>query len=548
MPDRKRLAWFILARLVVVALVLASISLLQAGEPDAVSLGDAGGFSKLVAVTCLFSLVSLVALRLTDRINVTLAYLQIIWDILFITVLILLTGGIASSYPFLYLLAIISAGFLLARREALYTACLCGIMYGAIVDLQFYGRLAGLGLSPVPAQQMGARHLLVTIFINVLAFTLTALLTGILAERARKSESALQEREIDYAELERLNSTIVSNLESGLLTVNIQGRIRVFNSYAEELTGVSQKEAYDRPLTEVIPAFLPYEGLASRFQREEIEHVTRDGERKIFGFKSVPFTDKEGTRLGVIIDFQDLTRLKMMESELKRADRLAAIGGMAARLAHEIRNPLASISGSVQLIAQGEGVAEQDRKLLEIVLRETDRLNGLIGEFLSYARPTAPVLVQLKLSDLVNSLLALLQGDARFADVLVRKGIPPSLKVAGDPGQLEQVLWNLLVNAAEAMPAGGTIDISACGPLPYPEFAMEQANRITVRDSGSGMTEDERRLIFEPFFTTKTGGTGLGLATVYRIIEAHGGRILVESAKGEGTSFTVLLPVVPAVG
>lgn len=543
MPDRKRLAWFILARLVVVGLVLASISLLQVGEPDFV--GYPGGFRRLITATCLFSLVSLAALRLLARINTTLAYLQIIWDLLFITVLILLTGGISSSYPFLYLLVIISAGFLLARREAFYTACLCGILYGAIVDLQFYGRLAQFGLSPVPAQQLGARQLLVTIFINVLAFTLTAVLTGILAERARRSESALQEREIDYAELEHLNSTIVSNLESGLLTVNIQGRIRVFNSYAAKLTGVSQEEAYDRPLTEVIPAFLPYMGLSNRFQREEIEYLTRAGERKIFGFKSVPFTDNEGNRLGVIIDFQDLTRLKEMESELKRADRLAAIGGMAARLAHEIRNPLASISGSVQLIAQGEEVAEQDRTLLEIVLRETDRLNGLISEFLSYARPTAPVAVPLNLADLVTSLMALLSMDQRFAGVEVRKGIPADMMVTADPGQLEQVLWNLLVNAAEAMDGSGYIDISACGSLPYPELGLSRATRITVRDSGSGMTEEERRLIFEPFFTTKSGGTGLGLATVYRIIEAHGGRILVESSKGEGTSFTILLPELP---
>ncbi|TWJ18751.1 two-component system sensor histidine kinase NtrB [Geobacter argillaceus] len=546
MPDRKRLVWFILARLVVVGVVLASISLLQVGEPDFANVGEPGGFRRLITATCLFSLVSLAVLRLTATITTTLAYLQIIWDLLFITVLILLTGGAVSSYPFLYLLVIICAGFLLARREALYTACLCGILYGAIVDLQFYGRLAQFGLSPVPAQQLGARQLLATIFINVLAFTLTAVLTGILAERARQSESALQEREIDYAELEHLNSTIVSNLESGLLTVNIHGRIRVFNGYAAKLTGVSQEEAYDRPLAEVIPAFLPYMGLTNRFQREEIEHLTRDGERKIFGFKSVPFTDNEGNRLGVIIDFQDLTRLKEMESELKRADRLAAIGGMAARLAHEIRNPLASISGSVQLIAQGEEVAEQDRKLLAIVLRETDRLNGLISDFLSYARPTAPAVVPLNLVDLVTNLMALLTMDQRFAGVEVRKGIPADMTVTADPGQLEQVLWNLLVNAAEAMDGRGYIDISACGSLPYPELAMARATRITVRDSGSGMTEEERRLIFEPFFTTKSGGTGLGLATVYRIIEAHGGRILVESSKGEGTSFTILLPELPA--
>jgi len=544
MDEKKRLTWFILLRLVVVSLFLASTTILNVKEPEIV-VGEAiPVLTRLIVSTYLFSILSLLALKFTDRFNLTLTYLQIAWDLFLVTVLILLTGGVSSPFSFLYILAIINASVLLSRREAFYTASLCGILYGAIVDLQYFGRLTDIGLSQVAALQYGASHILYTIFINISAFYMTAFLTGYLAERARRSESALKEKVIDYEELERLNSTIVTNLDSGLMTINNSGKIRAFNRYAEELTGVSQRDAYDRPVTDLIPGFSAFGDDIFNLQRQEVEYETPDGNRMIFGFKSVPFTDMEGNRLGAIIDFQDLTVLKRMEERLKKADRLAAIGELSARIAHEIRNPLASVSGSVQLIAQGGGIAAGDKKLLDIVQRETERLNGLITDFLAYARPKRPVKVTVNLKGFMGNLIALLVTDPRFERVKILDDCPDDLSVEVDRDQFQQVFWNLLMNAAEAMPAGGTVSIKAADVHKRQHLKGPGSEvRIDVTDNGAGMAPEDVNRVFEPFFTTKTGGTGLGLATVYRIIEAHDGLIAVDSSIGKGTTFTIYLPV-----
>lgn len=543
MDEKKRLTWFILLRLVVVSLFLASTTILNVKEPEIVVNDALPVLTRLIVSTYIFSILSLLALKFTDRFNLTLTYLQIVWDLLLVTVLILLTGGVNSLFSFLYILAIINASVLLSRREAFYTASLCGILYGAIVDLQYFGRLTPIGLSQVAALQYGASHILYTIFINISAFYLTAFLTGYLAERARRSESALKEKVIDYEELERLNSTIVTNLDSGLMTINNSGKIRAFNRYAEELTGVSQRDAYDRPVTDLIPGFGAFDDIFN-LQRQEVEYETPTGNRMIFGFKSVPFTDMEGNRLGAIIDFQDLTVLKRMEERLKKADRLAAIGELSARIAHEIRNPLASVSGSVQLIAQGGGIAAGDKKLLDIVQRETERLNVLITDFLAYARPRRPVKVMMNLKGFIGNLAALLVTDPRFERVQILNDFPDDLSVEVDRDQFQQVFWNLLMNAAEAMPAGGTVSIKAAAAHKRQHLKGSGGEvRINVTDNGAGMAPEDVNRIFEPFFTTKTGGTGLGLATVYRIIEAHDGMIGVDSSIGKGTTFTIYLPM-----
>lgn len=544
MDDKKRLTWFILLRLVVVSLFLASTTILNVKEPEIVVNEALPVLTRLIVSTYLFSILSLLTLRLTDRFNLTLTYLQIVWDLLLVTTLILLTGGVNSPFSFLYILAIINASVLLSRREAFYTASLCGILYGAIVDLQYFGRLTDIGLSQVAALQYGASHILYTIFINISAFYMTAFLTGYLAERARRSESALKEKVIDYEELERLNSTIVTNLDSGLMTINNSGKIRAFNRYAEELTGVSQRDAYDRPVTDLIPGFSAFGDDIFNLQRQEVEYEAPVGNRMIFGFKSVPFTDMEGNRLGAIIDFQDLTVLKRMEERLKKADRLAAIGELSARIAHEIRNPLASISGSVQLIAQGGGIDAGDKRLLDIVMRETGRLNALITDFLAYARPRRPVKVPAKLKGFIGNLVALLATDPRFERVEILNHCPDDLSVEVDRDQFQQVFWNLLMNAAEAMPDGGTVSIKAAAVHNREHLrGLGGEVRIDVADNGAGMAPEDVNRIFEPFFTTKTGGTGLGLATVYRIIEAHDGMIAVDSSPGGGTTFSIYLPV-----
>jgi two-component system sensor histidine kinase PilS (NtrC family) len=542
MGFERKLRLFIYARILVTFLFLASTILAGYNGSASVDLQMQNGMVRLMAFSFLFSVCCLFCVRV-PHIRSFVAYLQTIWDLLFVTVLLLFTGGVASPYSFLYLLSIMGAGVLLGRRDALYTASLCAILYGTVVDFQYFGLLAVIGLSQSVAQQIGPTGLFYTIFLNLMGFCLAAAITGHLSARARESEQALREKSITYDELEHLSSSIVSNLESGLLTVTLSGRVMVFNRSAEEITGLKQADIRGAELGSIFPAVTGQLESADERISGEFEYRHPDGTVMTLGYTAVPLTGAKGMQTGTIMNFRDLTAIKRMEAHLKRTDRLAALGEISARMAHEIRNPLTAMSGSVQLLAEQGTIPEGDRRLLGIVLRETERLNRLITDFLAYARPSAPNREPIGLKQMVDDMIVLITTDERSGAVSFRNLVPEHLQVRADPGQLKQVLLNLFRNSVDAMPEGGAVEIESCFRLNGAEgFHKGPAAVITVTDNGCGFDSATDAHLFEPFWTTKPEGSGLGLAIIYRIIDAHGGTIRAESPPEGGCRFTIMLP------
>jgi two-component system sensor histidine kinase PilS (NtrC family) len=544
MGPERRLKYFIYARIIVSFLFLASTFLLEYEGIFSEEHVIQPGVFRLMICSFIFSVLSLSAIKF-ERYRIFLAYLQVIWDLLFVSLLLLFTGGIASPYSFLYLLSIMNAGFLLGRQQALYTAALCGILYGAMIDFQYFGYLLNFGLKPETAQQVGASHLFYTIFLNLIGFGLSAFITGYLSERARKSEAELEEKTINFDELSQLNTTIVANIETGLLTTNPAGMIRVFNPFAESLTGLSWQEVYNTPLTSLFDFFEGYTSEFATATSGEFEYQTKDNVTMVLGYRAAPFDDSTGALAGFIISFWDLSTIRRMELELKKSDRMAALGELSARMAHEIRNPLAAMCGSVQLLTANTALNETDRKLLAIVTREADRLNMLITEFLAYARPTLPLKERIEIGSFLDEIVLFVSTDPRFANISISNLAKTYISLNCDPNQLRQVLLNILHNSADAMKSSGRIEIESCyllrGSDAYKKSPIVQ---LCITDTGEGLNIEAAQHLFEPFWTTKAEGTGLGLAISYRIIEAHGGSISVETPEnGIGCRFKITLPM-----
>ncbi len=331
---------------------------------------------------------------------------------------------------------------------------------------------------------------------------------------------------------------------SGFIALDLDGRIVSANPAAEMILGIRAADFMKKTLREVFPALEHQNVLPENEQPKKTEWVYEGGgEKKILAATSSLFRNSDGEVLGVIIIFHDITHFKKMEDAIAKSERLAAVGRMAAGLAHEIRNPLGSISGSIQIMKgalEHEVKAPHDR-LMAIILRETDRLNGIITRFLSYAQPNTRKVPDVRLAPLIADAVTLFKNDNRYAGtVRVTTQIGEGIRLTCDQESLKQVFWNLMLNSAQAMPNGGDIAIST-----------EAASRggpagecvITFADNGQGMEEAEMSRIFEPFYTTKEGGTGLGLSTVQKIIEDHNGTLSVQSKKGVGTVFSIRLPI-----
>ena len=452
-----------------------------------------------------------------------LQLLELTGDALLISGFVYCTGGARSIFGFLFIIWIVYAALTLGSRAAVLACALATIAHFVIA----WGPIAGWFPAYSADFAMQSHEAASSVASHSVAFLAVALLSRRLAVEVQAGREELQE-------LGELHKRIVENVSSGLLTVTRAGTITSFNQEAERITGFAAADVLGHPLADLFPTLGEIE-TGDRQRRIQVQFRDRAGRTLHLGMSLSRLRNASGAEEGAILIFQDLTQLVEMEEELRRSARLGAVGQLAAGLAHELRNPLASLSGAVELLAADLPATNRHSVTLsQIVQRETARLNRLVSDFLTYARPGPGRSQPVPLRALLEELAELVARDATLG-VEVRVRVPDELSVLGNADQLRQVFWNLVRNAAESEPRDRVVNVSARASGP-------DEIEVAVEDSGCGIAPETMERLFEPFHTTKAKGTGLGLATVHRVVEAHGGRIGVSSELGRGTTVRVFLP------
>jgi len=503
----------------------------------------------LIATTYLLTIIYSVLLKLINNLRF-LCYLQLIGDILVETGVIYISGGIESPFAFLFILSIIASSIILYRRGGYIIASLSSILYGTLVNLEFYNILHPLTFdsSSVNISPIG-ETVIYTLFLNISAFFLVAFLSGYLSEKLKRTGEELEEKSEDLIQLKTFHESVVTNMGSGLMTADLNGRIVSFNLAAEVITGYKFYDVRGRYYSEFfnIPLLKgDFNSLTDNPVRMEDIFIRKDGINIHIGMNISPLKDDKNNVRGIICVFQDLTTIKEMKEKVIKNEKLAAIGRISAGIAHEIRNPLASISGSIQVLKDELSLHDPNIKLMDIILRETERLNSIITQFLIYASPYKKNLQTCNIKELITETITLLKNSKEYPSNL---NIDTSFKNNGitinaDSKQIKQVIWNLCLNSIQAMNKGGRMTISVNPP--YPPLVKGGEGGlvdIIIKDTGAGISETDLQKIFDPFFTTKEEGTGLGLSTVQKIIEGHNGSINIESKEGYGTTVKITLPV-----
>ncbi len=525
-PSVSGLLWYVLGRAFIVTLFLGGTVVVGMSHPFAFFHFPDLRLIFLLSVTFLQICFSLLWLLLWQRRLRQFVQFQLVWDLLLCLGTVYITGGITSLFSFTFIFVILSCALVASRAELYSTVAAAVILYAGLVDLQYYGYLplksAVVGLSPA--------DVMYRLFLNVAAFLLAGVLGAVLSARLRRSEQMLQREQHDHAELELLNSAILRSIPSGLIVVDNNGQIHSFNSAAAQICGVDSRWAIDRNIKQIFSAF-DIDRLNLPVEREEFIFLNKKGEERIIGYNARYIATEDRAR--ILLTFQDLTESKKLEDSLQLRERLAAVGALAAGLAHEIRNPLTSLSGSVQLLAEHGDFSCTDRQLLDIVHRETSRLNRLVSDFLVFAKPRQPECKDCDLGALFRELVALMSSDPEYAQVTIDCSNCRSCIVCADVEQIRQAAWNLLVNAA----------IFALEPKQV-QIGMDcQRHCFWIDDNGPGVAENIKKRIFEPFYTTRASGTGLGLSIVHAIVSAHGGTIECLDSPLGGARVQVCLPV-----
>jgi two-component system sensor histidine kinase PilS (NtrC family) len=534
--------WLIGGRAAVVTLLLGSAILIQIQAPGSLPIDP---FFFLIGLTYALTVVWLLLLRHAET-HRWLVDVQLACDAVIVSALVHLTGGVSSYFTSLYTLPIIAASTIQSQRTGMMVGVLSSVMYAGLAAAQYFGPPAlpvVVGADSRPQERVA----LFIVGLNIFGFLAVAALSGWLAERLRRTGAALEQTSNQLADLQAFSEHVINSLTGGLATTDIDGRILSFNKSAEGIIGRTSMEAVDRLASDVLQ--LPQE-FASLFGPQEgrprlprVEYVFRPpGGREIeLGISTAILRTPRG-EVGFVFTFQDVTEARKQEREARIQQRLAAVGEMAAGIAHEIRNPLASMSGSLQILRQELPLSDEQSQLMDIVLRESDRLNETIRSFLAYARPQRNASTTVDVRQIVNDAATLLQNSPELLDTHAVRCDVPSAPVwcFADEAQIRQIVWNLATNGLRAMGDGGTLTLAVRHAMPGPDAPDMVVLEVT--DEGIGIDADELDGILQPFRGGFARGTGLGLSIVHRIVSDYGGELSMKSARGKGTTVTVRLP------
>jgi two-component system, NtrC family, sensor histidine kinase PilS len=458
------------------------------------------------------------------------AMLQVLSDVAMVTLVVHLTGGIDSSLNFLYPLVIIVACMMLPRAWGYLSAALAFILFGTVLELDYYGVIPSFSNA-----HPKLKALQIVILVNLFAYFAIAYLAGLLVAKLRQVDVQLKDASGALENLQALHENIVQSMTEGVITTGLEGRITLVNRAAQQLLELSEAELCGRAVGDLFQDPLPHFG--SGRSDAEVRFLAANGYRKTFRVIVSALNVNVPGGLGFVYTFDDLTEIRRLEREVRMQDRLAAVGRLAAAIAHEIRNPLTSIAGSVSMLSETSALGPEERHLLEIVTRESERLNGIITDFLAYSRGKQYRFERVNLVPLLEDTLTLLEHRliAEGASIHIERNLPQAETLAlADGDKLKQVFWNFSENAIRAMKKTGgrlTVSLTERGP----DWEMSFA------DTGPGISPQQTEKIFEPFQSKFEGGTGLGLAIVYQIVQAHEGKVWARSEVGKGTSFVLRL-------